>query len=79
MDIYRILVQFKIVCLFPLDFSVQNVLCKYTYETLGKSICKTCNTTYFSPGYTIKYKQKTFLNKFLQEKIICKGETLAKF
>ena len=46
MDIYRILVQFKIVCLFPLDFSIQNVLCKYTYVMLKK---KTCKMIYFPP------------------------------
>ena len=49
MDIYRILVQFKIVCLFPLDFSIQNVLCKYTYVMLEKSIWKTCKMIYFPP------------------------------
>ena len=47
--IYMILFQFKTVCLFPLDFSIQNVLCKYTYVMLEKSICKTCKM-FFSPG-----------------------------
>ena len=44
-----LLFQFKTVCLFPLDFSIQNVLCKYTYVMLENSICKTCKMIYFPP------------------------------
>ena len=79
MDIYRILVQFKIVCLFPLDFYIQNVLCKYTYVMLEKSIYKTCKMIFFPLDRLLNTNKKTFLNKFPQEKIICKGETLTIF
>ena len=70
-----ILFQFKTVCLFRLDFSIQNVLCKYTYVMLEKSIYKTCKMIFFPLDRLLNTNKKTLLNKFLQEEIICKGET----
>ena len=71
--------QFKIVCMFPLDYSIQNVLCKYTYVMLEKSICKTCKMIHFFLWIDYQMQTNFFLNKFLQDKIICKGETLTIF
>ena len=59
--------------LLPLDYSIQNVLCKWTYVMLEKAICKTCKMIF--PPFLIAYyiKQNNFFfKKFSQEKIISK-------
>ena len=60
-----ILFQFKTVCLFRLDFSIQNVLCKYTYVMLEKSIYKTCKM------YQDVIELNIYLNNKLEIKKIC--------
>ena len=58
----------KLYAFLPLDYSIQNVLCEWTYVMLEKAICKTCKMI-FPPLIAYYIKQNKNLRNFPKKKI----------